>query len=343
MNTIALDAMGSDLAPRPEIEGAIQASREYGVKVLLVGQAAALKAELGRHARRGANVEIAPAGEVIAMKDAPMQAFRKKKDSSIHVAARLVRDGQAQAFVSAGNTGAAMAVARFVLGTLPSVDRLALAAPFPTARGGTSVLLDVGANVDSRPEHLVQFAVMGEIYYRVIFGTKRPRVGLLSIGEEESKGNELVRETHDRLKKIPLNFVGNVEGRDVFAGNVEVIVSDGFIGNIALKISEGAAQQIGAMLKVALKRTIATQLGSMLARSAFQELKKQIDYSEYGGAPLLGVRGVTVIGHGRSNANAIKNAIRVANELARASVTEKIEQELSHPAVRQLAQAGAAV
>jgi glycerol-3-phosphate acyltransferase PlsX len=343
MNTIALDAMGSDLAPRPEIEGAIQASREYGVKVLLVGQAAALKAELGRHARRGANVEIAPASEVIAMKDPPMQAFRKKKDSSIHVAARLVRDGQAQAFVSAGNTGAAMAVARFVLGTLPSVDRLALAAPFPTARGGTSVLLDVGANVDSRPEHLVQFAVMGEIYYRVIFGTKRPRVGLLSIGEEESKGNELVRETHDRLKKIPLNFVGNVEGRDVFAGNVEVIVSDGFIGNIALKISEGAAQQIGAMLKVALKRTIATQLGSMLARGAFQELKKQIDYSEYGGAPLLGVRGVTVIGHGRSNANAIKNAIRVANELARASVTEKIEQELSHPVVRQLAQAGAAV
>ncbi|HUK29629.1 MAG TPA: phosphate acyltransferase PlsX [Candidatus Acidoferrum sp.] len=343
MNTIALDAMGSDLAPRPEIEGAIQASREYGVKILLVGQQTALKAELGRHARRGAILEIVPASELIAMKDAPMQAFRKKKDSSIHVAARLVREGKAQAFVSAGNTGAAMAVARFVLGTLPSVDRLALAAPFPTARGGTSVLLDVGANVDSRPEHLVQFAVMGEIYYRVIFGTKRPRVGLLSIGEEESKGNELVRETHDRLKKIPLNFVGNVEGKDVFAGNVEVIVSDGFIGNIALKISEGAAQQIGAMLKVALKRTIATQLGSMLARSAFQELKKQIDYSEYGGAPLLGVRGVTVIGHGRSNANAIKNAIRVANELVRASVTEKIEQELNNPAVRQLAQAGAAV
>jgi glycerol-3-phosphate acyltransferase PlsX len=261
----------------------------------------------------------------------------------MHVAARLVHDGQAQATVTAGNTGAAMVVARFVLGTLPSVDRLALAAPFPTARGGTSVLLDVGANVDSRPEHLVQFAVMGEVYYRVVFGTRRPRVGLLSIGEEEGKGNELVRETHDRLKKTPLNFTGNIEGKDVFAGNVDVIVCDGFIGNIALKISEGAAQQIGALLKVAMKSTIAAQLGSMLARSAFQQVKKQIDYSEYGGAPLLGVRGVTVIGHGRSNANAIKNAIRVANELAGANLTEKIEQELSIPAVRQHAQAGAAV
>jgi phosphate acyltransferase len=343
MNTIALDAMGSDLAPRPEIEGALQASREFGVRILLVGQPAVLKAELGRHARRGAIVEIAPASEVIAMRDAPMLAFRKKKDSSMHVAARLVREGQAQAMVTAGNTGAAMVVARFMLGTLPSVDRLALAAPFPTARGGTSVLLDVGANVDSRPEHLVQFAVMGEMYYRVIFGTRRPRVGLLSIGEEEGKGNELVRDTHDRLKKTPLNFVGNIEGKDVFAGNVDVIVCDGFIGNIALKISEGAAQQIAALLKVAMKSTIAAQVGSMLARSAFQQVKKQIDYSEYGGAPLLGVRGVTVIGHGRSNANAVKNAIRVANELAEANVTEKIEQELSIPAVRQHAQAGAAV
>ncbi len=264
MNTIALDAMGSDLAPRPEIEGALQASREYGVRILLAGQPAALKAELGRHARRGANVEIVPASEVIAMQDAPMQSFRKKKDSSMHVAVRLVHDGQAQAVVTAGNTGAAMIIARFVLGALPSADRLALAAPFPTARGGTAVLLDVGANVDSRPKHLVQFAVMGEIYYRVIFGTRRPRVGLLSIGEEESKGNELVRETFNRLKKTPLNFVGNVEGKDVFAGNVDVIVCDGFIGNIALKISEGAAQQIGALLKQALKSTIAAQAGVRL-------------------------------------------------------------------------------
>ncbi|MGH9591831.1 MAG: phosphate acyltransferase, partial [Bryobacteraceae bacterium] len=212
MITIALDAMGSDLAPRPEVEGAILGARELGVQVMLVGQPAALKAELGRHARRGANVEIVAASEVITMLDAPMQAYRKKKDSSMHVAARMVREGDAQALVSAGNTGAAMATARFLLGTLPSVDRPALAAPFPTARGGTSVLLDVGANVDSKPQHLVQFAVMGENYYRSIFGTRRPRVGLLNIGEEEMKGNELVREAHDRLKKTPLNFVGNVEG-----------------------------------------------------------------------------------------------------------------------------------
>jgi phosphate acyltransferase len=334
MITIALDAMGSDAAPKPEVEGAILAARELGVRVLMVGQTATLKAELGRHARRGAGVEIVSASEVITMRDAPMQAYRKKKESSVHVAARLVKSGEAQALVSAGNTGAVMAVARFLLGTLPSVDRMALAAPFPTAKGGTSVLLDVGANVDSKPQHLVQFAVMGENYYRAIFGTRRPRVGLLSIGEEEMKGNELVRETHDRLKKTPLIFVGNVEGPEIFAGNVDVIVCDGFIGNIALKIAEGVAQHIGGMLKQALQSTLAAQVGSLLARSAFHKLKKQMDYSEYGGAPLLGVKGVTIIGHGRSNANAIKNAIRVAAELVRVKVSEKIEEELAIPAVR---------
>jgi glycerol-3-phosphate acyltransferase PlsX len=334
MITIALDAMGSDSAPRPEVEGAILASREFEVRVLLIGQPAALKTELGRHAKRGAEIEIVPASEVIAMTDAPLQAYRKKKDSSMHVAARLVKSGGAQAMVTAGNTGAAMATARFLLGMLPSVDRPALAAPFPTASGGTSVLLDVGANVDSRPAHLVQFAVMGENYYRTIFGNKRPRVGLLSIGEEESKGNELVRETFARLKKTPLNFVGNVEGKEIFAGDVDVIVCDGFIGNVALKVSESVAQHIGGMLKKALNSTLSAQVGAMLSRSAFQEFKRQIDYSEYGGAPLLGVRGVTVIGHGRSNANAVKNAIRVAAELVRNKVEEKIEEELSVPAVR---------
>jgi glycerol-3-phosphate acyltransferase PlsX len=334
MITIALDAMGSDLAPRPEVEGAIVAARELGVRVLLVGQQAALKAELSRHARRGADVQIVPAGDVITMDDAPVQAYRRKKDSSMHVAARLVRDGEAQATVTAGNTGAAMAVARFLLGTLPSVDRPALAAPFPTARGGACVLLDVGANVDSKPEHLVQFAVMGENYYRAIFGTHRPRVGLLSIGEEESKGNDLVRQTFEKLKKTSLNFAGNVEGKDIFAGNVDVIVCDGFIGNIALKISEGVASHIAGMLKKALQSTLAAQFGALLSRSAFQQFKKQIDYSEYGGAPLLGVRGVAIIGHGRSNANAVKNAIRVATELVRSKVSEKIEEELSVPAVR---------
>ena len=329
MITIAVDAMGGDHAPRPEVEGAVLAARELGVRILLVGQTEVVKRELARHPHRGLPIELAPASEVITMKDAPMKAFRRKKDSSVHVAAKLVRAGQADGLVSAGNTGAVMAVSRFVLGTLESVDRPALAAPFPTTRGGVAVLLDVGANVDSKVAHLAQFAVMGEMYYRVIFGTRRPKVALLSIGEEEMKGNVLTREAYVQLKQMPLNFVGNVEGRDVFSGNANVIVCDGFIGNIALKISEGVVQHIIALLKDALQSSLSSQVGSLLSRRAYQEFKKKIDYSEYGGAPLLGVRGITVIGHGGSNSNAIKNAIRVAAELARSKVNEKIEQELS--------------
>jgi phosphate acyltransferase len=329
MITIALDAMGGDHAPRPEVEGAVAAARELGVRILLVGIAADLKKELAKHPHRGLPIEIVPASEIIAMDEAPSVAFRKKKDSSAHVATKLVRSGQADGLVSAGNTGAVMAVSRFGLGTLSSVDRPALAAPFPTARGGTAVLLDVGANVDSKPAHLVQFAVMGEIYYRSIFGTRRPKVALLSIGEEEMKGNELTREVHSRLKNSALNFVGNVEGRDIFGGSVDVIVCDGFIGNIALKISEGVAQHIVGLLKDALQSTLSSQVGYVLSRKAYKNFRKKIDYSEYGGAPLLGVRGVTVIGHGSSNALAVKNAVRVAKELVRDGVNEKIEQELS--------------
>jgi len=329
MITIAVDAMGGDHAPRPEVEGAIAAAREFGVHILLVGLAPELKRELAKHSHRGLPIEIVPASDVITMQDSPSQAFRKKKDSSAHVATKLVRAGQADGLVSAGNTGAVMAVARFGLGTLSSVDRPALAAPFPTARGGTSVLLDAGANVDSKPAHLVQFAVMGEIYYRAIFGTRRPKVALLSIGEEEMKGNELTREVHSRLKQSTLNFVGNVEGREIFGGDVDVIVCDGFIGNIALKISEGVAQHIVTLLKDALQSTLSSQVGYVLSRKAYKSFRKKIDYSEYGGAPLLGVRGVTVIGHGSSNAHAIKNAIRVATELVRGGVNERIEQELS--------------
>jgi glycerol-3-phosphate acyltransferase PlsX len=329
MTTIAVDAMGGDHAPRAEVEGAVLAARELDVRVVLVGIESAVRQELGRHRIRNLPIEVVHASEVITMRDSPSQALRKKRDSSVHVGVKMVRAGQADAVVSAGNTGAVLAVARFVLGTLPSVGRPALAAPFPTSRGGASVILDVGANVDSKPAHLEQFAVMGEIYYRAIFGTRRPRVALLSIGEEEMKGNELTREAYDLLKRTSLNFTGNVEGREVFAGNVDVIVCDGFIGNVALKISEGVVEHIGALLKKALHSTLAAQVGYVLSRRAFQDLKKKIDYSEYGGAPLLGVRGITVIGHGRSNPNAIKNAIRVAAELCRSKVNEKIEQELS--------------
>jgi len=329
MITIALDAMGGDHAPRAEVEGAILAARELGVRVLLVGVEDIVRQELARHKLRDLPIEVMNANDVITMTDSPSHAFRRKKESSLHVAARLVRDGKAEALVSAGNTGAVMTVARFVLGTLPSVDRPALAAAFPNMKEKVSIILDVGANVDSKPEQIEQFAVMGEIYYRTIWGVKRPRVALLSIGEEEMKGNELTREAGALLKQTSLNFTGNVEGRDVFRGNVEVVVCDGFIGNIALKISEGVVEHIGGMLKKAIKSSLRSQLGYALSKRAFDDFRKRTDYSEYGGAPLLGVKGITVIGHGRSNPNAVKNAIRVAAELCRARVNEKIEQELS--------------
>jgi glycerol-3-phosphate acyltransferase PlsX len=335
MTTIAIDAMGGDHAPRAEVEGAILAAREFGVRILLVGIEAALRQELGRHRERdrGLPIEIVGASEVITMSDSPSQAFRRKKESSMHVAARLVRDGKAEAMVSAGNTGAAMTVARFVLGTLPSVDRPALAAAFPNMKDKVSVILDVGANVDSKPEQIRQFAVMGEIYFRAIWGVKRPRVALLSIGEEEMKGNELTREASNLLKQSSLNFVGNVEGRDVFRGNVDVIVCDGFIGNVALKISEGLVEHVQGMLKKAIKSSLSSQIGYALSKRAFDDFRKRTDSSETGGAPLLGVRGITIIAHGRSNPNAIKNAIRVASELCRARVNDKIDQELSAAAV----------
>ena len=329
MTTIALDAMGGDHAPRAEVEGAILAARELGVRIFLVGTESVVRQELNRHGHRGLPIEIVNATDVITMSDSPSQAFRRKKESSAHVAARLVRDGKAEALVSMGNTGAVMTVARFVLGTLAAVDRPALAAAFPNMKEKVTVILDVGANVDSKPEQIEQFAVMGEIYYRTIWGTKRPRVALLSIGEEEMKGNDLVREAAALLKQLHLNFVGNVEGRDVFRGDVDVIVCDGFIGNVALKISEGVAQHIGTMLKEALQSTISSQVGYVLARKAFKDFRRKIDYSEYGGAPLLGVKGVTVIGHGSSNALAIKNAIRVATELVRGGINDRIEQELA--------------
>ena len=281
MITIALDVMGGDHAPRAEVEGAVLAARELGVRVLLVGVEGAVRQELNRHKHGDLPIEIVNATDVITMEDTPSHAFRRKKESSLHVAARLVRDGKADALVSAGNTGAVMTVARFVIGTLPSVDRPALAWAFPNMKEKVSIILDVGANVDSKPVHIQQFAVMGEIYYRTIWGVKKPRVALLSIGEEESKGNELTREASTLLKQVPLNFTGNVEGRDMFRGNVDVIVCDGFIGNIALKLSEGLVEHIGGMMKKAIKSTLRSKLGYVLSKGAFDEFRKRTDYSEY--------------------------------------------------------------
>ncbi len=329
-SVIALDAMGSDRAPKPEVEGALQAARHYGVRVLLVGREAQVRAELERHPTAvHLPLEIVHADEVITMQDKAAQAVRNKRNSSMRVGLRLVRDGLASGFVSAGNTGAAMATAKMVLGTLPGVDRPALAAVFPTALGNAAILLDVGANVDCKPENLEQFAVMGEVYSRSIFGLRRPRVGLLSIGEEEGKGNELTKEAFRLLKALPLNFVGNVEGRDLYNGQVDVIVADGFVGNVALKTSEGVATLVRYILKESLRSTITRQVGYLLSRSAFADFKKRLDYSEYGGAPLLGLKGVCIIGHGSSNANAIKNAIRVAAEFSERHINAAIETELA--------------
>ncbi len=330
MVTIAVDAMGGDDAPKAEVEGAIRAARSLGVRVILVGKQDIVRAELDRHENiADLPIEVLHASEQITMDDSAAKAMRNKRDSSIRVAARLVRDGLADGVVSAGNTGAVMATAKTVQGMLPGVDRPALASAFPTVKGTPVVVVDVGANVDCSPRMLAQFAVMGDIYSRVIFRTHRPRVGLLSIGEEEHKGNDLTRAATPLLKALPIHFIGNVEGRDIYAGKTDVIVCDGFIGNVALKVSEGLVEMMSKMLRESLEATITRKIGSLLARAAFNEFKKRVDYSEYGGAPLLGVKGVCIVTHGRSNANAIKNAIRVAAEFAEGKVNERIEAELA--------------
>jgi glycerol-3-phosphate acyltransferase PlsX len=327
---IALDAMGSDRAPKPEVEGAIQAARRFGIQVTLVGPEETLRAEFSRHPfSRSLPISIVHASEIITMDDKAVQAVRAKRDSSMRVGLRLVREGKADAFITAGNTGAAMATAKMVLGGLPGVDRPALVAIIPTALRTVTALLDVGANVDCKPHNLEQFAVMGEIYFRSMFGTARPRVGLLSIGEEEGKGNELTRESFQLLKQLPLNFIGNVEGRDIYNGKVDVIVADGFVGNVALKTSEGVVNLVRATLKETLAETITRQVGYLLSRSAFSDFKKRLDHTEYGGAPLLGVKGACFSTHGSSNANAIKNAVRVASEFVERRITANIEKELA--------------
>lgn len=329
MVTIALDAMGGDHFPKPEVEGAIRAARTHGARVILVGDEGVVRRELNQHdGWRELPLEVVHAPERIAMDDGAAKAARSRRESSMHVACRLVSAGNANAFVSAGNTGACMAISKMVMGKIPGVDRPALSGVFPTAPGGIAVLVDVGANVDCSPDMLAQFAVMGEIYSRMVLKIPRPRVGLLSIGEEEHKGNELTRAATPLLKMLPINFIGNVEGRDLYTGIADVIICDGFIGNVALKVSEGLAETIRGMLRESLEMTLTRKLGYQLSKAAYRDFKKRIDYSEIGGAPLLGVKGATVICHGRSDANAIKNAIRVAKEFAAGNINHQIEREL---------------
>jgi phosphate acyltransferase len=329
MLTIAVDAMGTDHAPKAEVEGAVRAARDLGVKVILVGRQEVVEPELKQHEdHRDLPIAVVDARDVVTMADSAAKAFRAKRESSIRVAARLVRDGSAEGFVSAGNTGAVMATAKMVQGVVPGVDRPALVGILPTSSGSPVVLVDVGANVGCSPEMLAQFAVMGEVYSRIILRRPNPRVGLLSIGEEEHKGNGLTRAATPLLKKLNLNFIGNVEGGDIYAGHVDVIVCDGFIGNVALKVSEGLGDMLKGLLQESLEANIKRKIGYVLARNAFKDFRRRLDYSEYGGAPLLGVRGVTIICHGRSNGNAIKNAIRVAAEFSAGKINQRIEDEL---------------
>ena len=335
MLTIAVDAMGGDHAPKAEVEGAVRAARDLGVRVILVGRQDEVRRELDlNNGYHGLPIEIVHASERVTMEDSAARAFRTKRDSSLRIASRLVRDDVAQGFVSAGNTGAVMATAKMVQGVVPGVDRPALVGILPTAEGTPVVLVDVGANVDCSPRLLGQFAVMAEIYSRVILRRPNPRVGLLSIGEEERKGNDLTHAAMPLFKGLNLNFVGNVEGSDIYGGNVDVVVCDGFVGNVALKVSEGLGDMVKHLLREALESTITGKIGYAISKNAFSTFKKRLDYSEYGGAPLLGVRGVCIICHGRSNANAIKNAIRVAAEFSSGRINDRIEEELRGKARR---------
>lgn len=323
--------MGGDHAPKAEVDGALRAVRHLPVEVILVGREDVLRHELEAHhpGWQRLPIRVQHASEVVTMDDGAAKSLRTKRDSSIRVACRLVHDGVARGIVSAGNTGAVMATSKTVNGMVKGVDRPALASVFPTLRGKPAVMLDVGANVDVAPEMLAQFALMGELYSRLIFHTDSPRVGILSIGEEEHKGNELTKAATPLLKGLPINFIGNVEGRDLYSGTVDVIVCDGFIGNVALKVSEGLVEVVGQLLRESMKASVSGKIGYLLARSAFAEFKKRVDYSEFGGAPLLGVKGSTIICHGRSNANAIKNAVRVAAEFAQSNLNQRLERGLA--------------
>ncbi|MGQ0733036.1 MAG: phosphate acyltransferase PlsX [Acidobacteriota bacterium] len=330
---IAVDAMGGDHAPERIVDGALAAARHFDLGIDLVGSPGAVRAALARHPEDAAlDVRIVEAPDVIHNSEAPAQALRRKPGASIRVAAELVAGGKAAALVSAGHTGATVVAAHAAFGMLKSVDRPALAPTVPT-RGGSAVLIDAGATVLCKPAHLRQFGIMGAVYARAWLGVSEPRVGLLSIGEEETKGTDLTREAHRLLKASPLRFVGNVEARDVFAGHADVIVCDGFTGNVALKLSEGLVEMVEDLLGEELRSTFSSQVGFLLSRRAFRRFRKRVDYTEFGGAPLLGVAGLCIVGHGRSSTKAVRNAVAMAARMADSGLTARVEQEVSSMAV----------
>jgi glycerol-3-phosphate acyltransferase PlsX len=330
---IAIDAMGGDHAPSAVVDGAVAAARHLAAQIVLVGPTALVTGALAHHPDWSSlGLEIVEAPDVIAMTESPAAALRRKPAASIRVAADLVAQQRASALVSAGHTGATVMAAHGAFGLIPGVDRSALAASIPT-RARPAVLVDAGANLECRPHHLLQFAAMGSVYVRIAYGAERPRVGLLSIGEEETKGNDLTREAHRLLKASPLNFIGNVEGREIYSGSADVIVCDGFTGNVVLKTSEGLVETVETLLGDELRGTFSSQVGYLLSRRAFRRFRRRVDYSEYGGAPLLGVAGLAIVGHGRSSANAIRNAVAMAYRFATSDFIPRVEQEIAATSV----------
>jgi phosphate acyltransferase len=325
--------MGGDHAPQTIVDGAVAAARHLDAEIVLVGAAGRVERALDTHDDwRALGIRIVDAPDIVDMAESPAAALRRKPRASIRVAAECVAQHQAAALVSAGHTGASVMAAYSAFGTIAGVDRPALATTIPT-RGRPAVLLDAGANVECRPHHLLQFAVMGAVYARVALGVETPRIGLLSIGEEETKGNELTREAHRLLKNAAINFIGNVEGREIYSGAADVIVCDGFTGNIVLKTSEGLVDTVEALLSDELQGTFSSQVGSLLSRRAFRRFQRRVDYSEYGGAPLLGVAGLTIVCHGRSSAKAIRNAIAMAYRFATSDFIPRIERDIAGAAI----------
>jgi phosphate acyltransferase len=325
---IAIDAMGGDDAPASVISGALVAARHLQLALLLVGERGAIERELTRHpGSTSLDIQILDAAQRIEMEEAAAIALRQKPGASIRVAADAVRDGKASALFSAGHTGASLMAAHAAFGRLPGVDRPALATIIPT-RQRPAVLLDSGANVECRAHHLVQFAVMGVAYARVALDCAEPRVGLLSIGEEETKGNDLTREAHQLLKQAPIRFAGNIDGRHVYSGQADVIVCDGFTGNVTLKISEGLVDTVDELLRQELSSTLGTRMGYLLSRQAYRRFRKRLDYSEYGGAPLVGLNGLCIVGHGRSSPKAVRNAVAMAARFVNVRLVEKLAREI---------------
>ncbi len=326
---IVLDAMGGDFAPQVPVMGAVQAVKELGVKVFLTGKKELVESELKKYSYPEELIEVVDASQSVSMDEQPSKALRKK-DSSIHVGLNLVKEGKADAFVSAGNTGAVMAISLFTVGRIRGVERPAITAVLPNLTGYT-FLLDVGANVDCKPFHLLQFAVMGSAYARYVLGEERPRVGLLNVGEEEGKGNELAKEAYKLLKDAKdkgLNFIGNAEGRDIYSGKFDVIVCDGFVGNVCLKLSESIAKTLAKILKEEIDKHFISRIGAITLKPAIKGFKRRIDYAEIGGAPLLGLNAPVIISHGSSNAKAIKNAIKTATRFVKSELNRHIEEEI---------------